>query len=62
MSPEKLDGLKEQLRENILPQHNIGLKNVVTRMELLYSDNFEMNISSAPGNGSSFTLKFPFCL
>lgn len=38
---------------------SIGIKNVVTRMHLLYGDAFSIQIYSKEGEGSSFLLRFP---
>ena len=38
---------------------SIGMKNVVTRMSLLYGDDFSIRIDSKEGEGSIFLLRFP---
>lgn len=38
---------------------SIGMKNVVTRMQLLYGDAFSIQIDSKEGEGSCFLLRFP---
>ena len=59
MSQEILQQLKAELKENIPLKNSIGIKNVVTRMNLLYGDAFEIEIDSLEGEGSVFTLRFP---
>ncbi|MBO5069247.1 MAG: histidine kinase [Roseburia sp.] len=59
MSPDTLAHLKDELKESVPLQNSIGIKNVVTRMNLLYGEEFSITIDSAPGKGSVFTLHFP---
>lgn len=60
MKPEVLTSLKETLKENVPLKGSIGIKNVVTRMNLLYGEDFSIEIESTEGQGSIFTLHFPF--
>lgn len=59
MSQETLQLLRAELNENAPLKNSIGLKNVATRMNLLYGDAFEMKIDSVEGEGSIFILRFP---
>ena len=45
---------------NIPSGKGIGLRNVIQRMNLIYSDKFSMDIASTPGQGTCFTLVFPY--
>ena len=60
MSPEVLQQLKDSLQESVPLRNSIGVKNVVTRMMLLFGDDFSIDINSTPGQGSEFILRFPF--
>lgn len=59
MSQEILQQLRAELNESVPLKNSIGIKNVVTRMNLLYGDVFEIEIDSVEGEGSVFTLRFP---
>ena len=61
MKPETLENLKETLKESVPLKNSIGIKNVVTRMNLLYGEDFTITVDSTEGEGSVFTLTFPFC-
>lgn len=58
---EKLEELKDDLRkEYTVSGKGIGLRNVIQRMNLIYSDEFSLDIESTPGIGTCFTLIFPY--
>lgn len=61
MSPEEVRTLRDALK---LPQRDslrqsIGIRNVHDRMKILFGDDFSLEIESAPGTGTTFTLRFP---
>lgn len=58
ISREKLQELNESIRQDG-GYTEIGVKNVFTRMKLLYGNDFLMEIDSEIGKGSTFTLRFP---
>lgn len=60
MSAEILERLRASLRDASPLKGSIGLKNTVTRMNLLYGEAFSISIDSIPDQGSTFTLRFPF--
>lgn len=60
MDADTLNYLKKELNDNPPLRGSIGLKNVVARMKLYYGDEFSIDINSVPGEGSSFSLFFPF--
>ncbi len=61
ISPEKLDELKQSLQqEDLAVGKSIGLRNVVRRMNLIYSDRFSLSIESTLDVGTCFTLRFPY--
>ena len=60
MPPETLAQLRRVLDEHSGLKGSIGLKNIATRMSLLYGDAFTFSIESTEGKGSSFILRFPF--
>ena len=60
MKPETLENLRETVKESVPLKNSIGIKNVVTRMNLLYGEDFTIKIDSTEGDGSVFTLTFPF--
>ena len=51
---------KDSLQESVPLRNSIGVKNMVTRMMLLFGDDFSIDINSTPGQGSEFILRFPF--
>lgn len=60
MSPEDLNRLRTEMAGDIAGGGSIGLKNVVTRMRLLYGEAFSIGIDCEEGKGSTFTLRFPY--
>jgi len=61
ISQKKLNELRESLKyDAIAASKNIGLRNVMQRMNLIYSDQFVLNIESVIEKGTCFTLKFPY--
>lgn len=61
ISPEKLEELKQSLQQEALTAgKSIGLRNVVRRMNLIYSDRFSLSIESTLDVGTCFTLRFPY--
>lgn len=61
ISQEKLEELKKSLeQENNLSAKGIGLRNIIHRMNLIYSNKFSLNIESTLGKGTCFTLTFPY--
>ncbi len=60
MKPETLTQLRTILDDSVSFKGSIGLKNIVTRMNLLYGEEFSIEIQSKEGEGSSFLLRFPF--
>lgn len=59
ISKEKLEHIYKELDEDITIKDKIGLQNVVTRMKLLYNDDFKIWIESNEGEGTTITLQFP---
>lgn len=58
---KKLDELRESLAFNaIASAKNIGLRNVMQRMNLTYADRFSLNIESSTEKGTCFSLRFPY--
>ena len=60
MPPDTLEHLRTILTDSYPLKGSIGLKNTVTRMSLLYGEDFSITIHSTPGEGSVFLLCFPF--
>ncbi len=61
ISKEKLEELQQSLYQTVAPSgKGIGLRNVVQRMNLIYSDEFSLKVESVPGEGTCFTLMFPY--
>lgn len=59
MSPETLLYLRQISTDSTPLKGSIGLRNTITRMNLLYGEQFRLEIDSTPRQGSSFTLTFP---
>lgn len=61
MKESTLAALREVLEEKKAPSgKNIGLRNVMQRMRLIYSSQPQITIESTPKEGTCFTLIFPF--
>lgn len=61
ISEEKLKELNQSITsEDSTSGKGIGLRNVMHRMHLLYSDDFSYHIESTLGEGTCFTLTFPY--
>lgn len=59
ISEETLSRLREYLKTDSPLRKSIGIKNIATRMSLLYGEAFRMEIESTEGEGSTVTLRFP---
>ncbi len=62
MSPDTLLHLRQILTDTTALKGSIGLRNTITRMNLLYHDAFRLQINSTPREGSLFILSFPMQL
>ena len=61
ISEKKLDELRQSLKQDaITSSKNIGLRNVVQRMNLTYADQFSLTIESTLEKGTCFLLRFPY--
>lgn len=60
IAPDQLAALRAKLADvSTLPRDSIGLQNVALRMYLTFGDEFSIDIDSAVGKGTAFTLSFP---
>ena len=61
--PEELEALREKL-SNVrnIPDHSIGLQNVVYRLYLTYGESFSFSIDSRQNESTQITLSFPVSL
>jgi len=65
MNIEKLQDLRDSLKVefNRLPfgdhRHSIGLKNISSRLQLMYEDSWELIIDSELGQGTKVTINLP---
>ena len=50
------------IEKEALPQTNIGLKNVIRRMKLVYEEQFSIEIQTKEKEGTRFSLTFPLLL
>lgn len=58
---DKLEELNQSLyQEKSSTTKGIGVRNVIQRMNLIYSDKFSFDIVSNSGEGTCFTLTFPY--
>ncbi len=61
ISEEKLQELHRSINQDPASTgKGIGLRNVMHRMRLLYGENFSYHIESTLGEGTCFTLTFPY--
>lgn len=61
ISENKLCELQESLKADaITSSKNIGLRNVIQRMNLIYTDQFTLGIESVTEKGTCFSLRFPY--
>ena len=61
ISKKKMEELRESLKcDAISSSKNIGLRNVIQRMNLIYADQFTLNIESDIKKGTCFSLRFPY--
>lgn len=60
ISPEKLSKLQASIRDaSVMPQAHIGLKNVATRLHLLYGSAFTIRFESEEGIYTSVRIRLP---
>ncbi len=62
VSPEKLDALRKELEfESIQPHRNtgIGLKNLASRLRILYNKKADISITSTPFQNTTVTVTIP---
>ncbi len=59
MPPEKRQELLNCLEEDLLPSTSIGVRNVISRMKLIYGEKLELDIDSSEHHGTCFKLVFP---
>lgn len=60
--PERYRELMSYIEKESLPQTNIGLKNVIRRMKLIYQEQFSIEIQTKEKEGTRFSLTFPLLL
>ena len=64
VSPEKMDTLRKELElENIQHHRNtgIGLKNLASRLRILYNKKADISITSTPFQNTTVTVTIPIC-
>lgn len=60
MSPEQLDNIRNQLKNNDIPSSNhIGLCNVFQRLKLIFDTECDLTIDSTESDGTSVKIKLP---
>lgn len=59
MTPERLAQIRESLQNGQSVTNSFGILNVYQRLRLLYGEQFQMEISSEEGCGTSFCLSLP---
>ena len=60
MSEENLIRLKNELKVSALySERHIGLKNVCQRIKIIFGEEYDINISSVPGNGTTIQFSLP---
>lgn len=64
MEPERLEAVQARLDQTLspaeTPARGLGLWNVQQRLRLFYGDACRLAIDSAPGKGTTVTMKLPF--
>ena len=46
----------------VAPGQHIGIRNAIDRLRFYYSGQAELSLDSAPGEGATFTLEFPYAI
>ena len=60
MSPEQLDNIRNQLKNNDIPSSNhIGLCNVFQRLKLIFDTECDLTIDSTESDGTTVKIKLP---
>ncbi len=59
MTSEKCSEIIHYLDEISLPSSSIGIRNVINRLQLIYGENFHLDLQSTIGKGTVFCLVFP---
>lgn len=59
---ERYQELMSYIEKEALSQTNIGLKNVIRRMKLVYEEQFSIEIQTKEKEGTRFSLTFPLLL
>ena len=59
MTPEKLQELQSMLRGDAKAGRSVGVWNVYRRLALYYGDNFQFDIESTPGQGTTCIVSLP---
>lgn len=59
MTPERLDEVRQLLRDGNNSMHSVGLNNVLVRCRLYYGDLAHMDVESRQNGGTVFTLTVP---
>lgn len=58
-SPEALAAVRRALDTGEAPRKSLGLKNIDSRLKLLYGDAFGLRIRSRPGRGACVSMFLP---
>lgn len=60
IEPDKLERIKSEISNTVpLNSRNIGISNVVNRLEIYYRGRAALRVDSSPGRGTAFTMVIP---
>jgi len=62
LSSEQYQNLIDYIHDPSLPETNIGVKNTINRMKLIYKEHFSIDIMTREREGTTFVLTFPISI
>lgn len=62
MPAERLEEIRESMKEKQKESGSIGLRNVNDRISMYYGEKYGVEISSAPGEGTTVVIRIPVCM
>ena len=62
MTAERLEEIRKSMKEKQKQSGSIGLRNVNDRISMYYGEKYGVEISSAPGEGTTVVIRIPVCM